>query len=55
MSRKIKRGQSFAIFVKDLKFQVVKKTKSETDLRNVIPINYHNLFNVFLKKNLDII
>lgn len=50
----LKRAQIFAILIKDLKFQVIKKAKLETNLKNIILKKYYNLLDVFSKKDLDI-
>lgn len=49
---KLKWIQVFASFIRDLKYQALKKTKLETDLKNVISEKYHNILDVFSKKTL---
>lgn len=36
IASKLKKAQVFAVFIKDLKFQVAKKLKLKIDLKNVI-------------------
>ena len=49
----LKRAQVFAISMRDLEFQVAKEAKPETDPKSVVPEEYHNLLDVFLKKDSD--
>lgn len=41
--------------MKDLEYQAAKEAKSETDLKNVIPEEYHDLLDIFSKKNFDML
>lgn len=49
----LKGAKVFTVFIKNLKFQVVKKGKPETDLKNVISKQYYDHLDVFLKKKSD--
>lgn len=44
---KLKKAQVFTLFIRDLKFQIGKKVKSETNLKNIIPEEYHDFLNMF--------
>lgn len=48
---RLKRAQIFAIFIKDLKYQVEKEARPETDLTTIVPTKYHNLLDVFSKND----
>ena len=50
---KLKGIHVFAISIRDLKYQAVKKARPETDPKNVLPEEYHSLLNVFSKKDSD--
>ena len=50
---KLKEAHVFALFLKDLEFQVAKEVKSETDLKSIISEKYHDLLDIFSKKNSD--
>ncbi len=39
--------------MRDLEYQAEKETKPETDPRTVVPEEYHDLLDVFSKKNSD--
>ena len=41
--------------LKDLKFQVTKEARPETDSKNIIPEEYRDFLDVFSKKNLGIL
>ena len=47
LAYKLEKAHVFAISIKNLKFQVAKETRLETDLKNILPEEYHNFFNVF--------
>lgn len=49
-SNKSKAAYNFAIFMKDLKFQVVKKAKPETNSKNVVFKKYYDFLSIFQKK-----
>lgn len=51
----LKKTQVFFIFMIDIQYQAEKEVKDEKNLKSVIPQEYHNFFNVFLKKNSDIL
>ena len=48
-----KRAQVFAVSKRDLEYQAEKEVKQETDLRTIVPAEYHDLLDVFSKKNSD--
>ena len=50
---KLKKIRFFAVSIRDLKYQVEKKAKLETNPKNIIPEKYYNFLNIFLKKNSD--
>ncbi len=50
---RLKRAQIFAVSMRNLEYQAEKEAKPETDLRTVVPAEYHDLLDVFSKKNLD--
>ena len=52
---KLKSAQVFAISMRNLKYQAEKETRSETDPRYIVSEEYHNLLNIFSKKNSDIL
>ncbi len=43
----------FIISMKDLEYQAEKEARPKTDPRSIIPEEYHNLLDVFFKKNSD--
>ena len=49
----LKSAQIFAISIRGLKFQAEKKARPKTNLKIVVLKKYHNLLDVFLKKNSD--
>ena len=51
MAYKLKKAQVFAISMRDLEYQAEKKAKLETNPRSVVLEEYHNLLDVFSKKN----
>ena len=51
----LKGAQDFTFSIKDLKYQAEKKARPETDPKNVVPEEYHNLLDVFSKKDSDIL
>lgn len=51
----MKKAQIADIFIKKLKFQVVKKPKPKTDLKSIIQEKYHDLLDVFSKKDSDLL
>ena len=55
ISWKLKKAQVFAVFMRDLKYQAEKEAKPKTDLKNIVQNEYHYLFDVFFKKNSDIL
>ncbi len=50
---KLKGAYVFAVSMRDLEFQVAKEARPETDLKSVVLEEYHNLLDVFSKKDLD--
>ncbi len=50
---RLKGAQVFAVSMRDLEYQAEKKAKPETDPRSVILEEYHNLLDVFSKKDSD--
>ena len=50
MDCKLKRTQVFAISKMNLKFQVTKKVKPKTDLKSIVPEEYHDLLDIFFQK-----
>ena len=50
---RLKRAQVFTISMRDLEYQAEKETKPETDPRTVVPAEYHDLLDIFSKKNSD--
>ena len=51
----LKSAQVFAISIRDLEFQAEKKARPKKNPKTVILEEYHDLLDVFLKKNLDIL
>ena len=49
----LKRVQVFAVSMRDLEFQAEKEARPETDPKSVVPKEYHDLLDVFSKKNSD--
>ncbi len=47
---KLKKGQIFAVFIRDLEFQAAKKARPQTDLKSVVLKEYHDFLDMFLKK-----
>ena len=41
--------------MKDLEYQAEKKAKPETNSENVVPEEYHNLLDIFFKKDSDML
>lgn len=39
--------------MKDIQYQAEKKTRTETNLKSVIPQEYYNFHDIFSKKDLD--
>lgn len=52
---KLEWAQVFAVSMTNLEYQAKKKARLETDLKSVIFKEFHDLLNVFSKKNLDIL
>ncbi len=52
-SLQIKKAQVFAVSMRDLEYQAEKEARQETNLRTVVPEEYHDLLDVFFKKNSD--
>ena len=52
---KFKEAQFFAFSMKDLEFQVAKEVKLEIDPKCVIPEEYYDLLDIFLKRDSDIL
>lgn len=50
---KLKKAQVFTISLRNLKYQVKKETRLETDLKTMVLVKYHNFLDVFFKKNLS--
>ena len=51
---KFKRAQVFVVFMRDLEYQAEKEAKPETNSRNIILGEYHDLLDVFSIKNSNI-
>lgn len=51
----MKKGPSFYYIYKRPKIQSWKKVKLKINLKTVVSIEYHNLLNIFFKKNSDIL
>ena len=49
-ANKLKKTQVFIISMRNLKFQVIKKAKPETDPKNIILKKYYDFLDIFLKK-----
>ena len=49
----LKGAQVFAISIKDLEFQAKKKARSEINPKTVVLEEYHDILDVFSKKNSD--
>lgn len=45
--------QVFAVSIRDIQYQGEKKARAKTNLKSVIPQEYHDFHDIFLKKNLD--
>ena len=52
---KLKGAQVFAVSMRDLEYQVEKEAKSETNPRSIVSEEYHNLLDVFFKKDSDML
>ncbi len=50
---KLKEAQVFAVSMRDLEYQAENEARPETDPRNVVPEEYHDLLDVFFKKDSD--
>ena len=50
---KLERAQVFTVSIKDLEYQAKKGAMPETNLRNIVLEEYHNLLDVFSEKNSD--
>ncbi len=50
---RLKGAQVFAVSMRDLEYQAEKEARPETDPRNVVTKKYHDLLNVFSKKDSD--
>ncbi len=50
---RLKRAQVFAVSMRDLEYQAEKEARPETNSRSVVPEEYHDLLNVFSKKDSD--
>ncbi len=50
---RLKRTQVFVISMRDIQYQAEKKAKAKTDLKSVVPQKYHDILDVFSKKDLD--
>ena len=50
---KLKGAQVFAVSMRDLEYQAEKEAKPETNPRSVVPEEYHDLLDIFSKKNSD--
>ena len=53
LAYQLKKAQVFAIFIRDLEFQVEKEVKPETNSKIVIPEEYHDFLDLFSKKDLN--
>lgn len=49
----LKKTLIFAISIENLEFQAINKARPKTKLKNIVPKEYHDFLDVFLKKNLD--
>ena len=49
----LKGTQVFAVLMRDIQYQAGKKARAETNLKSVIPQEYHNFLDVFSKKDSD--
>ena len=50
---RLKGAQVFAVFMRDIQYQAEKEARVETNLKNVVPQEYHDFLDVFSKKDLD--
>ena len=50
---KLKRAQVFAVSMRDLEHQAQKEARPETHPKSIVPKEYHDLLDVFSKKNSD--
>ena len=50
---RLRGAQVFAVSMRDLEYQAEKEARPETDPRSVVPEEYHNLLDVFSKKDSD--
>ncbi len=48
---RLKRAQVFAISMRDLEYQAKKEARPKTDSKSIVPEEYHDLLDVFSKKN----
>ncbi len=49
----LKRAQVFAVSIRNIQYQVEKETRAETNLKSVVPQEYHDFLDVFSKKDSD--
>ena len=49
----LKKAQVFALPMRDIQYQAKKKARAETDLKSILPQEYHDFLDVFSKKDLD--
>ena len=50
---KLKRAQIFAVSMRDLEYQAEEEAKPKTNPRSIVPEEYHDLLDVFSKKDSD--
>ena len=49
----LKRAQVFVVSMRDIQYQAEKEVRAETDLKSIVPQEYHDFLDVFSKKDLD--
>ena len=52
---RLKRAQVFAVSMRDIQYQAEKEARAETDPTSVVSQEYHDFFDIFSKKNSDIL
>ena len=51
----LKGAQVFAVSMRDIQYQAEKEARAETDLKSVVPQEYHDFLDVFSKKDSNIL
>ena len=51
----IKKAQVFTVYITDIQYQAEKEAKAETNTKSIILQEYYNLFDIFSKKDSDIL